>query len=509
MTKGDKIKEVENSINMYEKDIEECNETSKELLEKELEEKQDMLKELQSLTDEEFEYYMLYKLPLDKEMIKNGVEKSRKIRSEMADIPESHVHIGLSKKDIEYLNGGKLPERTTEREYDSKVVNPDSADYSERKFTEGELKCLNNSVLTEWKNGGSPSTEKEKEKHEIYEKDEEKRLSIEKYKMKKLYDAKSINDLRDIYSIDEPFMNFYYLCTLPDYFDVKENEVVSFYANRKTRAITLAIRESVGKYQIAKLCSRLKHNFFEKLFSKKIKGEEIVLRHLSKNGDVEYTEVFKDVTLIDFNDQEYSYNNDGIRTIYINFKYKTEKIYKKFDLCGAYGLNGKHAIDQSKIEKEYSMYSEEQLNEVIAQSEVESNIILAKQELEKREKALKEKVKRCNEISNKADNYLKSKSISSVLDENNSCKPIFVNSTPKNSEMEEGAVDKLKENIKTIKLINRNLANVSKILIENNVPDDKKFYIVNRFDKEAKTTEQSDLLYKEIVKELKDATNKK
>ena len=265
-----------------------------------------------------------------------------------------------------------------------------------------------------------------------------KRLGIEKYKMKKLYAAKNINDLRDIHSIDEPFMNFYYLCTLPDYFDVKENEVVSFYANRKTRAITVVIRESVGKYQIAKLCGRLKHNFFEKLFSKKIKGEEIVLRHLSKNGDVEYTEVFKDVTLIDFNDQEYSYKNDGIRTIYINFKYKTEKIYKKFDLCGAYGLNGKHAIDQSKIEKEYLIYSEEQLNEVVAQSEVESNIILAKQELEKREKALKEKVKRCNEISNKADKYFESKSISSVLDENNSCKPIFVNNIPKISEMKEG-----------------------------------------------------------------------
>ena len=256
--------------------------------------------------------------------------------------------------------------------------------------------------------------------------------------MEKLHNAKSINDLRDIYSIDEPFMNFYYLCTLPDYFEVKENGVVSFYANRKARAITVAIRESVGKYQIAKLCGRLKHNFFEKLFSKKIKGEEIILRHLSKNGDVEYTEVFKDVTLIDFNDQEYSYKNDGIRIIYINFKYKTEKIYKKFDLCGAYGLNGKHAIDQSKIEKEYSMYSEEQLNEVIAQSEVESNIIIAKQELEKREKALKEKVKRCNEISNKADNYLKRKSISSVLDENNSYKPIFVNNIPKISEMKEG-----------------------------------------------------------------------
>ena len=53
-------------------------------------------------------------------------------------------------------------------------------------------------------------------------------------------------------------------------------------------------------------------------------------------------------------------------------------------------------------------------------------------------KELKEKVKRCNEISNKADNYLKSKSISSVLDENNRCKPIFVNNMPKISEMKEG-----------------------------------------------------------------------
>ena len=71
MTKGDKIKEVENSIKMYEKDIEDCgNKISKELLEKELEEKQGMLKELQSLTDEEFENIM--KL-LDSYTEKNGV----------------------------------------------------------------------------------------------------------------------------------------------------------------------------------------------------------------------------------------------------------------------------------------------------------------------------------------------------------------------------------------------------------------------------------------------------
>ena len=99
MTKEDKIKDVENSIKMYEKGIEDCgNKTSKELLEKGLEEKQGMLKELQSLTDEEFEYYMRYRLPLNKELINSEIEKNRKRKNEMADITESHVHIGLSKK---------------------------------------------------------------------------------------------------------------------------------------------------------------------------------------------------------------------------------------------------------------------------------------------------------------------------------------------------------------------------------------------------------------------------
>ena len=89
MTKEDKIKEVKNSIKMYEKDIEDCgNETSKELLEKELEEKQDMLKELQSLTDEEFEYYMRYRLPLNKELINSEIEKNRKRKYEIYEKDE-------------------------------------------------------------------------------------------------------------------------------------------------------------------------------------------------------------------------------------------------------------------------------------------------------------------------------------------------------------------------------------------------------------------------------------
>lgn len=72
---------------------------------------------------------------------------------------------------------------------------------------------------------------------------------------------------------------------------------------------------------------------------------------------------------------------------------------------------------------------------------MELNITLAKQELEKREKALKEKVKRCNEITKQADKYLERKPISSILDDvldDNGCKPIFVNNMQKNSDIEKG-----------------------------------------------------------------------
>lgn len=429
MTKQDKINELENSIKMYEKDIEDSNsEEIKEELKKEIELKHEFVKELESLTDEEFDYYMRFKLPLNKELIQREIENNNRRRHEMVDIPEPHVHIGLSKEDIAYLNNAVLDERTTEKDYDSKVVDSDSADYSERKFTEGELKCLNTAKELLLK----PSKEKtEREKNEIAENNEEKRLGVEKYKLKKLRYINTLDDLKDIYSIDEPFMNFYYLCTLPEYYDISENEVMSFYVDRNKKEISINVRESVGKYQVAKLLTRLDRTFFEKLFGlKKIKGEQIILRHLSSCGDIEYTEVFSNVQLENFKDSQLCYQDEGFRTIFITFKYEVEKIYKKFDLCESYGLlNGKE-VDETKIENAYAHYTDEQLNEVIEQSEVETNVNLAKQELEKRlerKKKLQEQVNTWNEISKRAENYAKPVTQVSILDE-----------LPKISEMEEG-----------------------------------------------------------------------
>ena len=429
MTKQDKIKELENSIKMYEADLTQAkDDIAQYQIKDELEEKREMLMELESLTDEEFDYYMRYKLPLSKELIQRNMEDNKRRKHEMVDIPESHVHIGLSKEDIAYLNNAVLDERTTEKEYDSKVVDSDSADYSERKFTEGELKCLNTAKELLLK----PSKEKtEREKNEIAENNEEKRLGVEKYKLKKLRYINTLDDLKDIYSIDEPFMNFYYLCTLPEYYDISENEVMTFYIDRNKKEISVNVRESVGKYQVAKLLTRLDRSFFEKLFGlKKVNGEEIILRHLSSCGNIEYTEVFSNVQLENFTDSQLCYQDEGFRTIFITFKYEVEKIYKKFDLCESYGLLKGKEVDETKVENAYTHYTDEQLNEVIEQSEVEANVNLAKQELEKRferKKKLQEQVNTWNEISKRAENYAKPVTQVSILDE-----------LPKISEMEEG-----------------------------------------------------------------------
>ena len=163
---------------------------------------------------------------------------------------------------------------------------------------------------------------------------------------------------------------------------------------------------------------------------KKVNGEEIILRHLSSCGNIEYTEVFSNVQLENFTDSQLCYQDEGFRTIFITFKYEVEKIYKKFDLCESYGLLKGKEVDETKVENAYTHYTDEQLNEVIEQSEVEANVNLAKQELEKRferKKKLQEQVNTWNEISKRAENYAKPVTQVSILDE-----------LPKISEMEEG-----------------------------------------------------------------------
>ena len=68
---------------------------------------------------------------------------------------------------------------------------------------------------------------------------------------------------------------------------------------------------------------------------------------------------------------------------------------------------------------------------------------------------------------------------------------------------------KLRNGLQEARVTNVNLAKVAKLFVENTVSKEEKINILNRFDKEAKTIEQSNALYESINKELNKATVKK
>lgn len=68
---------------------------------------------------------------------------------------------------------------------------------------------------------------------------------------------------------------------------------------------------------------------------------------------------------------------------------------------------------------------------------------------------------------------------------------------------------KLRNGLQEARVTNVNLAKVAKLFVENTVTKEEKINILNRFDKEAKTIEQSNALYESINKELNKASVKK
>jgi hypothetical protein len=68
---------------------------------------------------------------------------------------------------------------------------------------------------------------------------------------------------------------------------------------------------------------------------------------------------------------------------------------------------------------------------------------------------------------------------------------------------------KLRNGLQEARVTNVNLAKVAKLFVENTVTKEEKINILNRFDKEAKTVEQSNALYESINKELNKSNVKK
>lgn len=67
---------------------------------------------------------------------------------------------------------------------------------------------------------------------------------------------------------------------------------------------------------------------------------------------------------------------------------------------------------------------------------------------------------------------------------------------------------KLRNGLQEARVTNVNLAKVAKLFVENTVSKEEKINILNRFDKEAKTIEQSNALYESINKELNKSVKK-
>lgn len=79
----------------------------------------------------------------------------------------------------------------------------------------------------------------------------------------------------------------------------------------------------------------------------------------------------------------------------------------------------------------------------------------------------------------------------------------------KENKMLKECILKLRNGLQEARVTNVNLAKVAKLFVENTVSKEEKINILNRFDKEAKTIEQSNALYESINKELNKASVKK
>jgi hypothetical protein len=78
-----------------------------------------------------------------------------------------------------------------------------------------------------------------------------------------------------------------------------------------------------------------------------------------------------------------------------------------------------------------------------------------------------------------------------------------LNKIKKENKVLKEAVKELRKNLNEAYMTNVNLGKITKLFLENAVSQEEKVNIINRFSNEAKTVEQSDLLFESISKDLK------
>lgn len=155
------------------------------------------------------------------------------------------------------------------------------------------------------------------------------------------------NGINKTYSLREYFLNHYFLVKLPDIFNIRPSEIVSFDYTipqgkkiglfKKRGEISVIFRETIGYGQISSIYKNLGRNIYDK----------IRLIKIDKDGKHQYTIVFSGLKLTNFYDGNYAYENETEHEIIMHLT------YKNIEYVDAVNVSG-HKVYETTTEEKHS-----------------------------------------------------------------------------------------------------------------------------------------------------------
>lgn len=133
-------------------------------------------------------------------------------------------------------------------------------------------------------------------------------------------DFLSKNGFEATNSIRQPLFAYGFLVKLPDIFETRENEIMTFYYKlpkkrflfRKRGSIAVCIRESKNTRQFENMLKNIGKHIYD----------EIRLIRVDNSGKYQYTLVFTGLKLEQFDEGYFSYEGMEPKSLYLSFKYR-------------------------------------------------------------------------------------------------------------------------------------------------------------------------------------------
>ena len=131
--------------------------------------------------------------------------------------------------------------------------------------------------------------------------------------------------------IGEPLRKNNYLVFVPEYFEIAPNEVVGFHYNYEEKGLSLTVRETSGKNQIKNIINYLNSENNDN----PVPYENIIVKQLKPNLEVEYTHVFGGAVLKRFYEEPLTYKvkegEDNCKYFTMVFEYQKQYIDETTD----------------------------------------------------------------------------------------------------------------------------------------------------------------------------------